>query len=51
MQMNSSYIITDPKGLLVHEVGKMLADNGYNVKVFDLVHLSKFRSNSIHFIT
>lgn len=40
MQMNSSYIITDPKGLLVHEVGQMLANNGYNIKVFDLVHLS-----------
>lgn len=51
MQMNSSYIITDPKGLLVHEVGKMLADNGYNVKVFDLVHLSNSdQFNPFHYM-
>ena len=51
MQMNSSYIITDPKGLLVHEVGKMLADNGYNIKVFDLVHLSNSdQFNPFHYM-
>ncbi|WP_049473521.1 VirD4-like conjugal transfer protein, CD1115 family [Streptococcus mutans] len=40
MQMNASYIVTDPKGLLVHEVGKMLEENGYKIKVFDLVNLT-----------
>ncbi|MGT2638090.1 VirD4-like conjugal transfer protein, CD1115 family [Streptococcus ratti] len=40
MQMNASYVITDPKGLLVHEVGKMLVENGYKIKVFDLVNLT-----------
>ena len=36
MQMNSSYIITDPKGELLRDTGKMLADNGYDVLVFNL---------------
>ena len=32
MQMHSSYIITDPKGTLVLECGKMLKDNGYRIR-------------------
>ncbi|MBE3600755.1 VirD4-like conjugal transfer protein, CD1115 family [Streptococcus agalactiae] len=40
MQMNSSFIVTDPKGLLVREVGTMLEENGYQIKVFDLVNLT-----------
>ncbi|WP_161951001.1 type IV secretory system conjugative DNA transfer family protein, partial [Streptococcus suis] len=40
MQMNSSFVITDPKGLLVRETGKMLEANGYKIKVFDLVSLT-----------
>ena len=40
MQMNSSFIVTDPKGLLVRETGKMLEEHGYQVKVFDLVNLT-----------
>ncbi|MGT2637029.1 VirD4-like conjugal transfer protein, CD1115 family [Streptococcus ratti] len=39
MQMNSSYVVTDPKGLLVREVGTMLKENGYQIKIFDLVNL------------
>lgn len=38
MQMHSSYVITDSKGSLIHECGKMLADNGYKIKVFDLIN-------------
>lgn len=41
MQMNSSFIVTDPKGLLVRETGKMLEEHDYQVKVFDLVNLTK----------
>ena len=37
MQMNGSYVITDPKGNLIHDMGKMLMDNGYKIKVFNLV--------------
>lgn len=36
MQMAGSFLCTDPKGLIVHEVGQMLEDNGYKIKVFDL---------------
>ena len=40
MQMNSSFVVTDPKGLLAREVGTMLKENGYQIKVFDLVNLT-----------
>ncbi|WP_019779307.1 VirD4-like conjugal transfer protein, CD1115 family [Streptococcus sobrinus] len=46
MQMNGSYIVTDPKGLLVHEVGQMLAKHNYKIKVFDLVTMTN--SNTIN---
>jgi len=36
MQMHSSYVITDPSGELLHSCGKMLKDNGYIIKVFNL---------------
>ncbi|NLX64862.1 MAG: type IV secretory system conjugative DNA transfer family protein [Clostridiaceae bacterium] len=39
MQMNTSYIITDPKGELLRSCGKMLEKNGYNVKVFNLINM------------
>jgi len=37
MQMHSNYVIVDPKGKIVHETGKMLTENGYMIKVLDLV--------------
>lgn len=36
MQMNSSFIVTDPKGLLVRETGKMLEENGFQIKILNL---------------
>lgn len=39
LQTNSSFVVTDPKGLLVHEVGHSLRVEEYNIKVFDLVTL------------
>lgn len=39
MQMNTSYVITDPKGELLRSTGKMLEDNGYVVKVFNLINM------------
>lgn len=39
MQMHSSYVITDPKGEILRDTGKMLADNGYKIKVFDLYNM------------
>lgn len=51
MQMNSSFVITDPKGLLVRETGKMLEDNGYKIKVFDLVSLTNSNQfNVFHYM-
>lgn len=41
MQLHSSYVITDPKGSLIHETGKMLADAGYKIKIFDLINRDK----------
>lgn len=38
MQMHSSYVVTESKNLLPHETGKMFADAGYDVKIFDLVN-------------
>ncbi|MDR0200269.1 MAG: type IV secretory system conjugative DNA transfer family protein [Streptococcaceae bacterium] len=35
-QFHSSYVVTDPKGTLVHETGKMMEDAGYKIKVFDI---------------
>lgn len=40
MQMNTSYIITDPKGLLIRETGAMLKEHDYEIKIFDLATLS-----------
>lgn len=39
MQMNTSYIVTDPKGELLRSTGKMLEKNGYVVKVFNLINM------------
>ena len=38
MQMNGSFVITDPKGELLSSCGKMLQDNGYEIKIFDLIN-------------
>lgn len=35
LQMNSSYIITDPSGELYRDMGQMLIDNNYDVRVFN----------------
>lgn len=41
LQMNSSYVVIDPKGDLFRSCGKVLLENGYDVKIFstlDPVH-------------
>lgn len=51
MQMNSNFVVTDPKGNLVHEVGKMLEKAGYAVKIFDLIRLKNSdRFNPFHYM-
>lgn len=41
MQMHSSYCITDPKGSLICETGKMLQQNGYSIKVLNTINFKK----------
>lgn len=36
LQMNTSYVVTDPKGEILDACGEMLRRNGYNVRVFDI---------------
>ncbi len=36
LQMNSSYVITDPKGELTSDLGAALMRHGYNVKLFNI---------------
>ena len=41
MQMHSSYCITDPKGSLVCETGKILQKNGYKIKMLNTINFKK----------
>ena len=41
MQMHSSYVVTDPKGTLVLECGKMLEKNGYEIKILNTINFKK----------
>ena len=51
MQMHSSYCITDPKGSLVCETGKMLQKNGYKIKVLNTINFKKsMRYNPFSYI-
>ena len=38
LQANTSFIITDPKGELLKSTGGFLQKQGYEVRVFDLIH-------------
>ena len=41
MQMHSSYCVTEPKGTIVIECGKMLEDNGYEIKILNTINFKK----------
>ena len=41
MQMHSSYVVTDPKGTVLLETGKLLERNGYRIKVFNTINFQK----------
>lgn len=41
MQCNCSYVILDPKGEIVRDVGELLEKKGYEVKVLDLINMEK----------
>ena len=40
LQMNASYVITDPSGEIIKSVGKVLSDNGYKIKIFNIEDMS-----------
>ena len=41
MQMHSSYVVTDPKGGVLGQVGGFLQKRGYKIKVFNSIDFSK----------
>ena len=41
LQLHSSYVVTDPKGGLINEVGNALYKNGYRMKVFNTINFKK----------
>lgn len=41
MQMNASFIVTDPKGTVIEECGKMLVEGGYKIRVLNLIDFSQ----------
>ncbi|MDL2252784.1 type IV secretory system conjugative DNA transfer family protein [Ruminococcaceae bacterium OttesenSCG-928-I18] len=41
MQMHSSYVVTDPKGTVLVECGKMLEQNKYRIKVLNTINFNK----------
>ena len=41
LQMHSSYVLTDPKGTVLPEVGNALLKNGYRIKIFNTINFKK----------
>ena len=41
MQLHSSYVVTDPKGSVVCEIGKLLERNNYRIKIFNTINFKK----------
>lgn len=47
LQANSSFVTTDTKGMLIHETGQFLQNQGYAVKIFDLINLTNSDSFNV----
>ena len=41
LQMHSSYVVTDPKGTVLVECGRMLSKNDYRIKVLNTINFAK----------
>ena len=41
LQMHSSYVVTDPKGTVVNEVGNALLKGGYRIKILNTINFAK----------
>ena len=53
MQMTDhvSYVVTDPKGTIIVECGRMLVNHGYQIKVLNTINFSKsMHFNPFHYI-
>ena len=51
MPQKVSYVVTDPKGTIIIECGKMLSDAGYKIKVLNTINFKKsMRYNPFHYI-
>ncbi|MEH7150205.1 type IV secretory system conjugative DNA transfer family protein [Bacillus thuringiensis] len=52
LQMNASYVCTDPKGTIVNEIGMALKNKGkYKIKIFNTVNfLKSMRYNPLHYV-
>jgi type IV secretion system protein VirD4 len=51
MQMNASYLVTDPKGTSVRRLGAMLAAHGYDVRTLNTVDFSlSMRYNPLAYV-
>ena len=53
MQMTDhvSYVVTDPKGTIIVECGKMLVNGGYRIKVLNTINFKKSTHyNPFHYI-
>ena len=54
MQMTDhvSYVVTDPKGTIIVECGKMLVNGGYRIKVLNTINFKKsMHYNPFHYIS
>lgn len=52
LQLNGSYVVTDPKGELYRDCAKMLKNHGYKVRVLNLINLNYSNSfNPFVYIT
>ncbi|PGA76419.1 VirD4-like conjugal transfer protein, CD1115 family [Bacillus pseudomycoides] len=52
LQMNASFIVTDPKGTIVNEIGMALKNVGkYKIKIFNTINFSKsMRYNPLKYV-
>ena len=41
LQCHSSYVVTDPKGTIVHECGNAMLKNGYKLKILNTINFKK----------
>lgn len=40
LQMNSSYVVTDPSGEMITSLGSTLRDHGYKIKIFNIADMT-----------